>query len=96
MKRQALTRFLILAVRRAITFDGVPFQGTVTKTTRREPLTKLQFGKADPADFKRELFPLHSLLLGESQQNPQTSIQLSLPFGTFIPAGSQRSVGGSI
>jgi hypothetical protein len=29
-------------------------------------------------------------------QNPQTSIQLPLPFGTFIPAGSQRSAGGSI
>ena len=29
-------------------------------------------------------------------QNSQTSIQLSLPFGTLVPAGSQRSVGGSI
>ena len=50
-----------------VTLYDVLFQATWTAPDPpRKCFYKLQFGVADDADFKFELFPLHSPLLGES------------------------------
>ena len=49
-----------------LTLYDVLFQGTYTWAAPENIFSKLQFGHLRQPDFKFELFPLHSPLLGES------------------------------
>jgi hypothetical protein len=55
------------AIDGTFTLHGTPFQGIWTWADRKTRLIKLQLRSgASRSDFKFELFPLHSPLLGES------------------------------
>ena len=50
-----------------VTLYDAPFQETYTWSGTRKHFSRLQLGQLkEPPDFKFELFPLHSQLLGES------------------------------